>query len=183
MSLDKHVASVCVMCFYWLRQLRWVRRSLDAESAATLVHAFVMSLVDYCNAILSGASESTTDKVQQVMNATALVISDMLKYDRGVTNLPHDELHWLDVPERLQYKLCATVHQCLQHRAPHYMKDCCIHTSDIARRQHLRSAGCRQLLVPQHRRSMFGCQAFSVAVPAAWNSLPDYLQDLWTVLL
>ena len=61
-----------------------------------------------------------------------------------------------------------------------YMKDCCIHTSDIARRQHLRSARCRQLLVPRHRRSMFDRRAFSVAGaagPAAWNSLPDCLGD------
>ena len=34
-----------------------------------------------------------------------------------------------------------------------------------------------QLLVPRHRRSMFGRRAFSVAGPAAWNSLPDYLRD------
>ena len=118
MSLDKHVANVCVTCFYWLRQLRWVRRSLDAESAATLVHAFVMSLMDYCNAILSGASESTTDKVQQVMNATARVVSYTQKYDRGLSSLLHDELHRLDVPERVPYKLCSTVHRCLQHKAP-----------------------------------------------------------------
>ena len=48
--------------------------------------------------------------------------------------LLHDELHWLDVPERVQYKLCATVHRCLQHKAPHYMEDCCILTTDTARR-------------------------------------------------
>ena len=60
-------------------------------------------------------------------------------------------MHWLDVPH---YKLCATVHRCLQHKAPQYMTDCCIHTSDIARRQHLRSAGCHQLFVPAfHVRS------------------------------
>jgi len=57
------------------------------------------------------------------------------------------------------------------------MKNCCIHTSDIARRQHLRSAGCRQLLVPRPSRSMFGRRAFSVASQAAWNSLPDCLRD------
>ena len=46
LCLDKHVASVCAACFYWLCQLRLVRRSHDAESAAhdaesaaTLVHA------------------------------------------------------------------------------------------------------------------------------------------------
>jgi len=49
--------------------------------------------------------------------------------------------------------------------------DCFVHTSDIARRQHLRSASSRQLFVPRHRCSMFGRRAFSVAGPAAWNSL------------
>jgi len=57
------------------------------------------------------------------------------------------------------------------------MIDCCVYTSDIARRQHLRSAGCRQLLVHRHRRSVFGRRAFSLAGPAAWNSLSDYLRD------
>ena len=67
--------------------------------------------------------------------------------------------------------------RCLQHKAPQYMTDCCIHTPDIARRQHLQSAGCHQLLVPRHRRSMFGRRVLSVAGPAAWNSLPDCLRD------
>ena len=65
LSLDKHVANVCATCFYWLRQLRRVRRSLDAESAATLVlkniYAFLTSRVDYCSAILPGASKSTSE--------------------------------------------------------------------------------------------------------------------------
>ena len=36
---------------------------------------------------------------------------------------------------------------------------------------------CHQLFIQRHRRSIFGHQAFSVAGPAAWNSLPDYLRD------
>ena len=136
------------------------------------------SLVDYCNAILAGASKYITDKLQRVMNAAARVISDSRKYDRGLTSLLHDKLYWFDVPEQVQYNLCATVHRCLRHKAPQYMIDlCCVYTSDIAHRQHLRSAGGRQLLVPRHRRTMFGRRAFSVAGPAAWNSLPDYLRD------
>ena len=57
---------------------------------------------------------------------------------------------------------------CIQHNAPQYMTDCCIHTSDIARRQHLRSAGCCQLFVPRHRRSMFGRRAFN-SLWLAWR--------------
>jgi len=133
--------------------------------------------VDYCNAILAGATKSTTDKLQRVLNAAANVVCDKQKYICRLSHLLHDELHWLDVPQQVQYKLCATVHQCLQHKSPQYMTHCCIHTSDTAHRQHLRSTGCHQLFVPRHRRLMFGRRAFSVAGPAAWNLLPDYLRD------
>ena len=53
--LDKHVSNACKTRFFWLRQLRRVRRSLDIESVKTLVHAFVTSRVDYCNSVLSSA--------------------------------------------------------------------------------------------------------------------------------
>ena len=51
LSLDQHVLKVCSAAFYRLRQLRRIRNSLDRESATTLVHAFVTSRVDYCNAV------------------------------------------------------------------------------------------------------------------------------------
>ena len=48
LSLDDHVTHVSATCFYWLRQLTRVRRSLDDDAMKTLVHAFVTSRVDYC---------------------------------------------------------------------------------------------------------------------------------------
>jgi len=71
LSLQRHVSNVSATSFYWFRQLRRVRRSLDSESAATLVHAFVTSHVHQCNAILAGATKSVTDTLQRVMNAAA----------------------------------------------------------------------------------------------------------------
>jgi len=55
LSLDKHVNVVSAKCFFQLRQLRHIRRSLDDDSVATLVHAFVASRVDYCGSLLIGA--------------------------------------------------------------------------------------------------------------------------------
>ena len=46
LSLDCHV-SIVSSASYWLQQLRRVRRSLDDESSAILVHAFVTSRVGY----------------------------------------------------------------------------------------------------------------------------------------
>ena len=64
-----------------------------------------MSRVDYCNVIFAGAPKSTINNLQRVMNAAARVVSGSRKYDRGLTQLLHVELHWLDVPERTKYKL------------------------------------------------------------------------------
>jgi len=86
-----------------------------------------------------------------------------LKFDRGLIHLLHSELHWLDIPQRIQFKLGITVHRCLQGSAPQYRVDCCKSTTDAVSRQRLRSASRHQLIVPRHRRTSFGRRAFSVA--------------------
>jgi len=97
LSFDRHVSIVSASSFYWLRQqlLQLSRRSLDTESAATLVHSFVASLIDYCNAVLAGAPKATTNKLQRVLNAAARVVSSIHKFDRGLSRVLHTELHTL----------------------------------------------------------------------------------------
>ena len=177
LSLEKHVSGICSTCFYWLCQIRRIRRSLDTESTKTLVHAFIASRVDYCNTVLAGSPRFITDRLQRVLNAVARVITGTWKFDRGLSDLLHSELHWLDIYQRVQYKLGVTIYRCLQNRAPQYLVDCCARTSDVSSRQRLRSANRRQLVVPRHRRSKFGRRSFSVAGPMVWNSLPDSLRD------
>jgi len=53
-----------------------------------------------------------------VLNAAARVVTGTWKFDRGLDQILHDELHWLDVPDRVFFKLAVTVHWCLNGRAP-----------------------------------------------------------------
>ena len=53
-----------------------------------------------------------------------------------------------------------------------------IQVSNVASRQHLRSASQWLLVLPWHQLQTYGRRAFSVAGPSAWNSLPDNLRDL-----
>ena len=117
LSLQHHVSNVYATSFYWLRQLRRVRRSLDSESAVTLVHAFVTSRIDQCNAILAGVTKSVTDTLQRVMNAAACVVSDTRKFDHGLTQILHDDLHWLNVANQVTYKLGVIMHRCWHGKA------------------------------------------------------------------
>ena len=55
------------------------------------------------------------------MNSAARVISNTGKYDRGLKTTLHEELHWLDVAEKIEYKLGVTVYRCLHGQAPRYL--------------------------------------------------------------
>ena len=96
---------------------------------------------------------------------------------RGLSHILHADLHWLDVADRVWYKLGVTVHHCLHNKAPQYLVDCCVPVSDIASCQRLRSARRCLLTIPRHRHSTLGRRAFSVAGPTLWNLLPDQLRD------
>ena len=53
MTLLNHVNNVAGICFYQLRQLRIIRRSLTTEAAHSLVRALIHTRVDYCNGLLA----------------------------------------------------------------------------------------------------------------------------------
>ena len=109
------------------------------------------SLIDYCNTVLAGAPRTVTDKLQRVLNAAARVVTGTWKFDHGLGQILHGVLHWLDVPDRVFFKLAVTVHQCLNGRAPPYLSDYCVLAAGADTRQHLRSANRQLLAVPRYR--------------------------------
>jgi len=168
--------TVSAKCFFQLCQLRHIRCSLDRESAATLVHTFVTSRIDYGNALLANALRTTTDKLQRVLNAAARVVTGTQKFDWGLTQILHNELHWLNVPQRVIFKLCTIVYKCLHGLAPKYLADLCAPVAEVARRRQLRSASRWLLDFPRFNMSNYGWHAFSFAGPHTWNSLPVQLR-------
>jgi len=87
LGLEKHVSNVSTTCFRHLHRLRHIRCSLCTESATTLMHAFVTSQVDYSNTVFVRARKSVTNKLQQVLNVAALLVSGTRKFDRADVTL------------------------------------------------------------------------------------------------
>ena len=66
-----------------------------------------MSGIDYCISLLDGAPKTMTDKLQRVMNAAACITANTRKFDHGPTQLRRDILYWLDVADRITFRLCV----------------------------------------------------------------------------
>jgi len=73
LTMADHVAAVCRSCYYQLRQVRSVVRSLSAEAVKTVVHAFISSRLDYCNSLLIGVKEGLLRGLQSVQNAATVL--------------------------------------------------------------------------------------------------------------
>src|SRR6218665_489288 len=54
LTFAPHINRLCRDCYYKLRQLRVISRSLTSTATATLVHAFVTSRLDYCSTLYIG---------------------------------------------------------------------------------------------------------------------------------
>ena len=93
------------MCFYQLRQIRHL---VGPDLTAQLVHAFILSRLDYGNSILVGQPKSTIAPFQRVQNAAARLILHLGPCDHVICALRH--LHWLTVHAHVQFKLCTMMH-------------------------------------------------------------------------
>ena len=120
---------------------------------------------------------SVTEMLQHVLNAAARVVTGTWKFDRGLGQILHDELHWLDVPDWVFFKLAVTVHWCLNGCAPPYLSDYCILAAGVNTQQQLRSTNRQLLAVPHYRLNAYGCRAFFSCWPQCLNSLPDFIWD------
>ena len=95
LSFKQHITKVANSCFHHLRQLRQIRRAIDEDVMIQLVMAFVLSRIDYCNAVLAALPRSTIEPLQRVQNAAARLVFRLRSHDHITPALA--QLHWLPV--------------------------------------------------------------------------------------
>jgi len=81
-------------------------------------------------------------------------------------------LHWLHVPERVQYKIAVLTFKVLHDSAPRYLGPL-VAVADLPGRRALRSASTSRLVAPTIKLSTVGSRAFPVAAAQVWNGLPE----------
>ncbi|XP_060758375.1 uncharacterized protein LOC132869034, partial [Neoarius graeffei] len=176
LSFETHIDNITRIAFFHLRNIAKIRNLMSLHDAEKLVHAFVTSRLDYCNALLSGCSNKCINKLQLVQNAAARVLTRTRKYDHITPVL--STLHWLPIKFRIDYKILLLTFKALNGLAPQYLSELLL-LYDPPRL--LRSKGAGYLLVPRIVKATSGGRAFSYKAPLLWNSLPSNVRESDTV--
>jgi len=124
---------------------------------------------------LAGLPATLLDRLQSVLNAAVRLIYGRRKYDHVTPQLR--QLHWLQVSERITFRLATLVYRCQHNMAPHYLAVQQHWASSIASRQRLRSASAPDFIVPRTSRSTIGDRAFCMTAARAWNTLTPAVQS------
>src|SRR6218665_1470227 len=104
LSFVEHITALTHSCFYHLRQLRVVSRSLSASSTATLVHAFIVNRLDHCSSLYCVLPQVRLQPLDGVLRATARMIGGVPKFGH-ISEFMRDTLRWLPVRQRIHYRL------------------------------------------------------------------------------
>ena len=174
MSMETHISNFCKLANFQINSIFSIRQYLDPETLETLVHAFVTSRMDYCNALLFGITKRNLKRLQRVQNRVARLCLGIRKYDR-IPNLSLlHKLHWLPVSYRIEFKLLLITYKCLNNLAPSYLSEL---ISVRCMDRTLRSSAGLLLDIPKSMTKTFGDRAFSVSAPRLWNALPLHLRS------
>ena len=151
-----------------LRRINSIRHYLSVQATKTLVSAFVLSRLDYCNSLHSGCLQYLLNRLQRVENNVARLILKALKTDHITPHLR--TLHWLPIDARIKYKLCSLCFGAITSTGPVYLSDLFkIYTPS----RQLRSfADIRILCIPSVNTKSYGQRSFSYTALTLWSTLP-----------
>ena len=76
--MNEHVFNIARTCYFELRRLTSIRRFMTSTATATLVSAFALSRIDYCNSLLFGSTHDVTSHLRRIKNYAARVIFNIL---------------------------------------------------------------------------------------------------------
>ena len=128
LSFNTHRKSPVKSCFLHLRNISKLRAVVSQADMEILIHSFISSRIDYCNALFSSLNKKLFHHLQSIQNAAAKLLTRSNKYSH-VTPLLHS-INWLPVTYKIQFKILTITDRALHGQAPTYLSDLIhIHTA------------------------------------------------------
>ena len=173
LTMSTHISNICRSAMTAIRKIGQIRQYMDRQNTLTLVHAFVTSRLDSCNALLANLTEKDIGKLQRVQNIAARIVQRARQHEHITHNIL-SVLHWLPMDKRIKFKILLLTFKALDGTAPTYISDTYTPTRTLrSQHQHL-------LQAPRFNTQHYGHRSFSVTAPLT-NSIQTYVNShLWT---
>ena len=168
LTMNKMVNECVKTCYFHLKKLGGVKKHLDTDIKLTMVQAYVLSRLDFCNSLYSNISVTLLKKLQRLLNACIRFIYDCPTREKNIDDY-HKLSHILPAKYRIMFKLCLMAFKILNNLSPDYLKDViCAKLPNIdGSTRLLRSTlDFYKVEIPKH------INTYEYTMATQWNNLP-----------
>ncbi len=103
LSFQPHVKKDVQYCYMHLRTISKIKLILSHLDLEKVIHALIFSHLDFCNLLLSGITQKTLSRLQQVQNPAVRLLTGFNGQHHITPILT--SLHWLSVHFRTDFKI------------------------------------------------------------------------------
>jgi len=119
--MEKQVNSICKSFYYGIRNKGLLHKYINNETYRTLVQAFIISRLDYGNALLYNTPLSLTNRLQRVQNCAVRLVILTRKREHITPVLL--QMHWLPGRFKSLYQILFHTVNVLSGTEPLYLSD------------------------------------------------------------
>ena len=131
-----------------------------------MLSVFISSRLDCNNSLYVGLTKANLKKLQKVQNAAIRLICKKRTSDH--INDCFKQLHWLNIEQRIKFKVLLITFKCIDGSAPTLLRNSVIE----------RNSNLMTLKINQFSSSKIGDRAFSYYAPRYWNELPKHVRTI-----
>jgi hypothetical protein len=164
LSLDKHVTCIVSHCYKLLRDISRIKKYLQKSHVERLVHAIISSRLDYCNSLFVNIGSDNHYKLQKVQNAAARLVLGKRRRDSAKAALK--ELHWLNVEERITFKILLLVFKVIRGQC----------SMQLSYKKFNGRPNDYLLLETPNFKTRYGKRVFEFNGSRWWNALPVHVR-------
>ena len=172
LNMNFQITNLSKAIYLEIRKLKHISKFVSNSCLKTLAASFILSRLDYCNALYKNLNKYQIDQLQKLQNFAAKVVMSKSLYDHVTPCLI--ELHWLPVSFRIDFKIAVLSFKCLHDLAPTYLSDL---IEEYHPSRNLRSSTQKLLKKKVVKFEKLGKKSFAYSAPQVWNSLPFYLRN------
>ena len=171
LSMNCQISNLSKAIYLEIRRLKHISKFVNESCLKTLAASFILSRLDYCNALYINLPQYQIKKLQKLQNFAAKVVLNKSIFEHVTPCLI--ELHWLPVAFRIKYKIAVLSFKCLNGLAPKYLADL---VEEYQPSRNLRSSSQKMLKCKSVNYVRLGERSFAFSAPKVWNSLPLFLR-------
>ena len=111
LNFRKHISQTCRACFYHIRDVRRIRKSLSLDLTKKIAVALFSSKLDYCNSLFHNMPGKDIARLRRVQSCLVRVVTKAPRFSRSVPMLKH----WLPVKFLIHFNICAIIFKTLKY--------------------------------------------------------------------